>query len=279
MKNIDITNPEKLLWPKLGIKKIDYINFLYKLSPYILKYSKNRALTVIRYPDGVDGKSFYQKNLPKYAPDWVKHSLDNINILMWMGNQAALEFHTSFNTLDEINNPSSLVFDLDPSKGQTFNQVVEVALLIHETLEKLKVKSYVKTSGATGLQIYIPVGGKYSYEEARSINEFFGVYFSKVYSNKITIERLVKNRNKKLYFDYLQMYRGKTIISPYSPRAVENAPISTPISWDELHKGINPTDFNMLNIIDRLNKIGDLFDSTDTEIQDLDFILKAINAD
>lgn len=277
MRNIDITNPNKIMWSKLKIRKIDYITILYKLSSYILKYAKNRDLTVIRYPDGVEGKSFYQKNLPNYAPDWVEHSLDNIDILMWMGNQAALEFHTSFNTKDKPNNPSSLIFDLDPSKGQTFTQVVEVALLIHETLLSLNIRSYAKTSGATGIQIYIPVGGKYSYEEARKINEFFGIYFSQKYKDKITIERLVKNRNKKLYFDYLQMWKGKTIITPYSPRAVKDGLIATPVLWQELESGIDIHDFNLHNIINRIEKVGDVFCDMDSNIQDLDFILKEMS--
>ncbi|QOR33845.1 non-homologous end-joining DNA ligase [Clostridium sp. 'deep sea'] len=276
MNNFKISNPNKLLWPKLGIKKIDYLNLMYELSPYILKYAQNRKLTVIRYPDGVAKKSFYQKNLPDYAPSWVEQSLNSADILLWMANQAALEFHTCFNTLNNANNPTSLVFDLDPSKNQTFEQVMEVALLIYETLTKLNIKSYVKTSGSTGLQIYIPVGCKYSYENARKINEFFAKYFAQSYPTKISIERLIKNRGNKLYFDYLQMWKGKTIITPYSTRAVENARIATPITWQELKQGIDINDFNFFSIKERLAKKGDLFSNMENDVQDLDFILKKL---
>ncbi len=273
---MNISNPDKILWPKLGIKKIDYINYIYELSPYILKHAQNRKLTVIRYPDGINSKNFYQKNLPDYAPDWVELSLNSVDTLLWFANQAALEFHTTFNTYDKPDNPENLVFDLDPSKGQNFDQVVEVALLVHATLHKLNIRSYAKTSGKTGIQVYIPVGAKYNYSEARKLNYFFAEYFAQNYKDKITIERLIKNREGKLYFDYLQMWKNKTIVTAYSPRAVENGLISTPVTWQELSRGIDVNDFNFFTMKDRLNQIGDLFAALKTDIQDLDFILEKL---
>lgn len=286
-QDVRITNPEKLLWPELGIRKIDYIIKLMELSPYILPHAADRLLTTIRYPDGFKGKSFYQKNIPDYAPDWVKRIewndvnyivLDSRPTLAWLGNQAVLEFHTAFNLYQHEQYPTSLVFDLDPSKGQSFEEVVEVALIINETLESLKIKSWAKTSGATGIQIYIPIGKKYNYDTARKINHFFGQYFNQKYPNLITVERIVNKRGQKLYFDYLQMWQGKTITMVYSPRATENATISTPIEWDELKMGIKPEDFTLLNIKERLEVKGDLFSEVISEeaIQDLDPILQLI---
>jgi len=286
-KEINITNPEKLLWPDLNIRKVDYITKLVEFADYLIPYCKDRLLTTIRYPDGINGKSFYQKDIPEYAPEWIETlnwrgnhyiNLNSLETLIWLGNQAALEFHISFNTYNKEYHPSYLVFDLDPSTGQSFDDVAEVALIVKDTLKGLGIKSWVKTSGATGLQIYIPTGGKYGYDTARKINEFFALYFKEKYGRKITIERIVSKRRGKLYFDYLQMWQGKSIIAPYSPRANEKATISTPIEWEELEKGLKPQDFNILNIKDRLQKKGDLFKEmlNKENLQDLDFILEFI---
>ncbi len=284
---LQITNPEKILWPEKGIRKIDFIKILMEMAPVILPHAMDRLLTTIRYPNGVDGKSFYQKNIPNYAPSWVDHHswqdieyilLNKRATLAWLGNQAALEFHTAFNRYKTEQNPSALVFDLDPSEGQPFEQVVEVALLINETLQSLGLRSWIKTSGATGMQIYIPTGERYQYNEARKINEFFGKYFSEKYPKIITIERMVKNRGTKLYFDYLQMWQSKTITLVYSTRATKEATVSTPIEWQELKKGIRPTDFHLLNIKKRIEEKGDLFSLLfdKKSVQNLDPIIQFI---
>ncbi|NLI91426.1 MAG: DNA polymerase domain-containing protein [Peptococcaceae bacterium] len=287
-KQLKISNPEKILWPELEIRKIDYIKKLLELSPFLLPHTRNRLLTTIRYPDGIDGKSFFQKNIPEHAPEWIStrewHEnkyiiLEDEAVLTWLGNQAALELHIPFNPYDQESNPSDLVFDLDPSEGQTFEDAAEVALLVYRELTALNIKSYIKTSGASGLQIYIPLGGKYNYPQAREINEFFAAYFRQKYPQKITIERSVGKRDRKLYFDYLQMWQGKTIISPYSPRATKFASVAAPVEWSELEKGISPRDFNLLNIMDRLRIKKDLFSPLllPSNAQDLGFILDFIS--
>ncbi len=286
-KNIRITNPEKLLWPELGIRKIDYLTILKDFSPYIIKHAKNRLLTTIRFPDGINEKSFYQKNAPSYTPNWIKRIrwknvnyiiLNDYATLAWLCNQAVIEFHLSFNSYMNENYPNYLVFDLDPSSDQKFEAVIEVALLINETLKSLEIKSWVKTSGATGLQIYIPIGEKYNYNISRKINNFFAIYFSEKYPNKITIERMKSKRGNKIYFDYLQMWHGKTITATYSPRATKEATISTPIEWEELKKGLLPQDFNLLNINSRLKEKGDLFSPlvSISSIQNMDEIIKFV---
>jgi len=285
---VRISNPEKLMWPELGIRKIDYIAKMVELSPFILPHSKDRLLTAIRYPDGVDGKSFFQKNTPEYAPEWVETAewndnnytvLNSLATMVWLCNQAVLEFHTSFNLVHKENMPTDLVFDLDPSPEQQFDSVAETALLIHDTLTELNIKSWIKTSGATGLQIYIPVGGRYDYNTARKINEFFGRYFAQKYPEKITLERMVKNRGNKLYFDYLQMWNGKTITMVYSPRAVSGGNVSMPVTWEEVKHGILPENFNLLNAKERLEEKGDLFAALlmPENYQNLDFLLKFIS--
>ncbi len=281
---IKVTNPEKLLWPEAGIRKIDYIAAMIDLAPYIIPHAKNRALTVIRYPDGIHGKSFFQKNVPHYAPEWVETGeesgveyvlLNSAPTLAWLANQAALELHTAFNYIFAQDYPTYLVFDLDPSEGQTFRQVAEIASYVHETLESLGIKSYVKTSGASGLQIYIPVADRYNYERAREINHFFARYFSDKIPDLVTIERIIEKRGRKLYFDYLQMWYGKTITMVYSPRATQQATVSMPVEWSELDK-INVTDFTLLNAKKRLEEKGDLFAPLldPSNSQNLDMILE-----
>lgn len=285
-KEIKISNPNKYFWPELNIKKIDYIYHLIHLSSFILKYTRNKPLTVIRYPDGIHGKSFFQKHLPSYAPQWIstfqakekKHILlNNLPTLIWLGNQGALEFHIPFNAIDAPHNPSSIVFDLDPSEGQSFEDVARAALLIKNTLSDLNIKCFIKTSGASGVQIYIPIGHQYTYDQARDINHFFASYFVSKYPHCFTIERSVNKRGKKIYFDYLQMWYNKTIISPYSPRAVKTAAVSTPITWNELKKGCTPKDFTLLNIQERLKKRKDLFFNLKEYPQDLSVILENLN--
>lgn len=265
---VKLTNPEKLMWPEQGIRKIDYLARMLELGRYILPHARDRLLTAIRFPDGVRGKSFYQKNAPVHTPDWVEREewngiryvlLNSLPTLAWLINQAVLEFHTSFNLFDAESNPTYLVFDLDPSQGQTFEEATEVALLVYDTLNSLSIESCVKTSGATGLQIYIPVGGEYTYDTARKINKFFGQYFSSKYPERITIERVVKKRGKRLYFDYLQMWQGKTITMAYSPRAGDTANISMPVTWEELKEGVKPEDFTLCNAFERLREKGDVF--------------------
>ncbi|QUI23594.1 DNA polymerase domain-containing protein [Vallitalea pronyensis] len=285
---VKISNADKLLWPDLGITKVDYIKYLIYLSPYLLSHAKDRFLTTIRYPDGYDKKFFYQKKVPQYAPDFVETcewkdgsmyiNLNNQATLVWLGNLAALEFHTTFNRVQKPNAPINLVFDLDPSRGQVFEQVIDVALKVHETLKKLKVTSYIKTSGATGLQIYIPIGEKYDYDTARSISKFFAEYFAGKYPDMITIERLKEKRGQKLYFDYLQMWEGKSIITPYSPRATKHATIAMPVTWDEVEKGIRPEDFTIINALKRIDEKGDLFANllSQNNVQNMDFVLEEI---
>lgn len=267
-KKIKLSNPEKLIWPEAGIRKIDYLVRMIELAPFFLPHAQDRLLTTIRYPDGIHGESFFSKNMPEYAPRWITRQkwkgiqyavLDSIPTLVWLINLASLEFHTSFNKCKKENNPTSIVFDLDPSKGQNFDDVIEISLLIKETLDSLAIKSFIKTSGASGMQIYIPVGGKYDYATLRKINEFFGHYFTQKYPSKITIERSVGKRGTKLYFDYLQMWQGKTLTMAYSPRANQHAAISMPIGWDEVKKGIKPSDFTLNNAYTRLLEKGDLF--------------------
>ncbi|QHT63031.1 DNA polymerase domain-containing protein [Paenibacillus lycopersici] len=267
-QELTISNPEKLLWPEMGITKAVFLQRLAALSPWLLKHCQDRLLTTIRYPDGVTGKSFYQKNCPTPAPDFVETvqsdsiayvKLTSLPVLLWLGNLACLEYHASFDRISDPAHPTEWVLDLDPSLEEE-PRIMEAALLTGDLLRSLGIASTPKTSGATGIQIIIPLVKDLTFDELRRIGEFVGAYLSDKHPKLFTIERLKKHRGDLIYVDYLQHYQGKTIIAPYSPRARAGASVSTPLHWDEVRRNAAITDFHLLNIEDRLNREGDLLD-------------------
>lgn len=262
---VKVSNPEKELFP--GITKWMYVQYLGVLAPYLLPYCRDRLLTTIRFPNGVSGKSFYQKHVPISKPSFVITRkiegieyilLQNTPTLIWLANLACLEFHVSFHTWQELNKPTELVFDLDPTDS-SFDGVKEVALFTREVLLGMGLDGLVKTSGASGLQIYVPIKQIYTFEETRKVSQFTAHYLAEKYPKLITTERRVKDRGTKVYFDYLQHWRGKTLIAPYSPRATKGATVSTPLLWEELQGDITPKQFTLTNILERLKTKGDLF--------------------
>ncbi len=264
-EQVTITSPLKPVWPDKNIRKQDYLIYLTQASPYLLPFLQNRSLTVIRYPHGVGGESFFQKNCPAYAPDYIKRHkengieyivCDNLETLIWLGNQLAIELHVPFNRIDS-HQPSEIVFDLDPPSRESFHLAVEAALIFKDVLDRLKLISFVKTSGNKGLQIYIPLPEKrYTYEETRLFTSFLSDYLVAREPEWFTTERLKKNRGKRLYVDYVQHAEGKTIIAPYSLRANPQALVSTPLYWHEVTRTLLPDDFPMEVIMPRIQANG-----------------------
>lgn len=264
-QQISITNPDKPLWPEMGITKQIYLQKLAALSPYLLRYCKDRLLTVIRYPHGVPGMSFYQKNAPEPLPEFVRTAvqddityivLQGLPELLWLGNLAALEFHPSLHYSGSTL-PCEWMIDLDPSL-EVEPRIMEAAAVVGEVLRSLGLDSVPKTSGATGVQIIVPVKPGVTFDELRRIGRFVGLYVTEKRPDLFTLERLKKHRGDKIYFDYLQHYGGKTLAAPYTPRARPLATVSTPLLWEEVEQGVKPTDFNLLNIEERLSRLGDL---------------------
>lgn len=282
---LKVTNPHKIMWPEKGITKAVYITYLMEMAEWILPYMQNRCLTVIRFPDGVEGESFYQKNVPSHAPDWIKTGrwkntsyilCNDRQTLAWLGNLAALEFHIPFNRIEKEDIPTSLVFDLDPSVPG-FPRVCEAALSLRDALQDLALESLVKTSGATGLQVYVPLLWKYTYEDVRSVSRFISTYLVQKRPDLYTVERLIKNRGEKLYIDYVQQAPGKTLPVPYTLRARFLPTVSTPVSWQEVEEGMTPEEFTIEKIPARLQEKGDLFLPLHREgTQSLDEVLEFI---
>jgi DNA ligase D len=267
-EKVAITSPSKPLWPDKGLKKLHYLQYLNQIAPHLLPFLNDRLLTTIRYPHGADGESFYQKNCPNYAPDFVqRHPTDDINYivcsdlptLIWLGNQLAFEFHIPFQTIHS-KGPSEIVFDLDPPSRKEFHLAVEAALMIKEVFDKLKLISFVKTSGNKGLQLYLPLPeNTFSYEDTRRFTYFIAQYLTTKEPNWFTIERLKAKRGNKLYVDYIQHAEGKTIIAPYSVRGNKEALVATPLFWKEVHQDLRPEHFPLEQTIERIQKVGSPF--------------------
>lgn len=265
---LSVSNPDKLLWPEMGVTKAIFLQRLASLSPWLIKHCAGRYLTTIRYPNGVDGKSFYQKNCPSPAPGFIHTmsyggiryvTLDSLPALLWLGNLACLEFHASFDRAGDPLHPTEWVLDIDPSLEEE-PRIMEATALVGDLLDSLGILSVPKTSGATGVQIIAPVIPELIFDELRQIGEFVGAYLSNKYPRLFTIERLKKHRGDLIYIDYLQHYAGKTIIAPYSPRARSGATVSTPLHWEEVRRNVRIADYHLLNIRERLDLEGDLLD-------------------
>jgi bifunctional non-homologous end joining protein LigD len=280
-QELTITNPNKPLWPEDGITKLEYLDRLIALSPYLLKYTANRLLTTIRWPHGAGGEFFYQKNVPKGAPPFVRTAqegdiryivLNSLETLVWLGNLACLEFHPSLHFVGETL-PAEWIIDIDPTLEEE-PRIMQAAKIVVDLLASLNIQSIPKTSGATGVQIYVPVRRGYTFEQLRSIGKFLGDYLTAAHPKLFTVERMKKDRGDLIYFDYLQHWYGKTLSAPYTPRARKGAPVSTPLLYDELSPKVKPADFHLRNIEQRLAAHGDLI--ARIAPQSLDHVLRML---
>lgn len=272
-EKLKLTNLDKVLWPEDGFTKADFISYYVKIAPYILPHLKDRPMVFTRYPDGIHGKAFYQKNKPEYAPSWIQTYeslsedklisyilINDTKSLLWAANQASIEFHPWLSRVGSIDYPDFAVFDLDPMENTNFEDVRQVALALKKLLEIQGLVGFPKTSGATGLQVYVPLENIYTYEEVRIFTEFFCRVLEKTFPHITTTERSVNKREGKMYLDYLQNIKGKTLIAPYSPRPRKGATVSCPLEWSELEQGVTPNMFTIINIPERLKRKGDLFE-------------------
>lgn len=278
-RQLRLTNLEKPLWPRFAndgtsqpaLTKAELISYYLEVANYLLPHLRDRPLTVTRYPNGIEGKSFYQKQCPEHAPEWVQTfpvpGTEKITeyivcndrpTLIWLANQAALELHPALWRIDKPEYPDVVVIDLDPAPPAGFQDAIEVGQLVQRLLEELRIQGFPKTSGATGIHIYIPVDRVYTFEQTRDLAGRIGKLLLEVMPEKVTTERMVKDRTGKVYVDHLQNLAGKTMVAPYSPRLRPGGPVSTPIRWDEL-SGCQPDEFNLLTVPRRLQIIGDLF--------------------
>lgn len=293
---VRVTNLEKVYWPDDGYTKGDLIKYYIEMSNIILPYIKDRPLVMARYPEGIMGDFFYHKHVsPEQVPPYLKtravYSKERpeginyivgfgVETLVYMANLGAIEMHPWFSRIQTLDYPDWAIFDLDPAPGATFEDTVVVAQLIHQLLDQLKIKHYPKTSGATGLHIYVPVEPVYTYEQIQEFVELVGWVVVQVIPEKATIyDRMVKDRTGKVYVDYLQNSKGKTITGVYSVRPHRFAPISTPLHWDEVKTSLQPEQFNLRTITRRIRQEGDLFAPVLKEKQRIDQAIQLLKSD
>lgn len=280
-RELRLTNLEKEFWPEEGYVKLDLLNYYARVSPYILPHLQDRPLVMRRFPDGIKGKSFYQKECP-FPPSWMRTVaigpkvyclVDDVPSLLWVVNQGAIEFHPWLSRVGELDRPDYLVLDLDAGAGVPFSQVARVALAAQEVLSGIGLRGYPKTSGVGGIHVYVPVLRRYSYEQLRWAGSILSRAIVGLCPEDATVERSLDKRGRKVYVDYLQNARGKTVASVYSVRPVRGAPVSTPVTWEELRAGFSPASFTMKSIFSRLDRAGDLFRPVLEDTQDLGRLL------
>ncbi|WP_418121771.1 DNA ligase D [Chryseobacterium sp. PTM-20240506] len=272
---VKLTNQDKIYFPEDGISKGDVIEYYQSVARYILPHLKNRPLSLNRFPNGIEEQGFYQKDASDNTPEWVKTTqvysesndkyIDYIYCndkatLAYLNNLGCIDLNPWNSSLPDLEHPDYLVLDLDPSKKNTFDDVIETALQVNEVLKSIKVKGYCKTSGSTGIHIYIPMGGNYEFDQVKDFAHIVMKQVNEKLPKITTLERSLQKRDdKKIYLDYLQNRTGQTLASAYSLRPKPGASVSMPIAWEELKPGLKPTDFNIHNALDRIKEKGDLF--------------------
>lgn len=272
-QKLELTNLEKIFWPAEKYTKGDVIEYYRSVSKYILPYLKDRPHSLNRYPHGIKGQSFYQKDVKGKVTKWIKTAEvysesndENINYyvvnneasLIYMANLGCIEINPWFSTVKHIEYPDYLAIDLDPLEI-SFNKVIETAYAVKEVLDRAKCEAYCKTSGATGIHIYIPLRAKYDYEISKEFAHVIAEMTHTLLPKFTSTERMPAKRKRKVYIDYLQNRTGQTLAAPYSLRPKSGAPVSTPLEWKELKKIQSPEEFNIKNILTRIKKKGDLF--------------------
>ncbi|RZL38461.1 MAG: DNA ligase, partial [Pedobacter sp.] len=271
--DLKFTNLSKIYWPLEKITKRDLINYYYQVAPYMLPYLKNRPQSLNRHPGGIDGPSFYQKDVTGKVPDWMdtylyhtsdsdedKHFLlgNNEATLLYMAGLGCIEINPWSSTVKKPDHPTWCIIDLDPDKN-SFNQVIEAAQVTKQILDEMGVPCYCKTSGSTGLHIYIPLGAKYTYEQSKEFARIVVTLVNRELPKYTSLERAVKDRKGKMYLDFLQNRSQATIAAPYSVRPKPGATVSMPLEWDEVKKGLKMKDFTIFNAIERIESLGDIF--------------------
>ena len=283
-RRLNLTHLDKVFWPEEGYMKQDLIGYYRRVSTFIIPHLSGRPLTLKRYPDGYGSEPFFQKEVPQGTPEWVrteelpannprKHInyviCDDLPTLCWLANIACISQNPWLSLYPDVDKPDILALDIDPPGPGNYDRCVEVALLVRDKLAEFGLKSYPKTSGATGIHVYVPIKPAYTYEQARQFALVIATLCRDERPDLITLETTVSKRRDLIYLDYLQNSKGKTLASVYSVRAQPGATVSTPLEWREVIQGLQPGDFTIANVPERLAQMGDLFAPVLSDKQDL----------
>ena len=272
-RSLELTHLDKVFWPDEGTTKGDVIEYYHKIAPQILPHLKDRPESLNRHPNGIRGENFFQKDAGDDVPEWMAtrkiHSgsekkdinfvlCQDLASLIFLANLGCIEINPWNSRVGRLDNPDYAVFDIDP-RDIPFRAAVEAALVTREVLHDVGAKSYCKTSGAFGLHVFVPLGGKYNYDQAQLFTRLINMIVNSRLPETTSLERLPSKRKRAVYLDYLQNRRGQTMASAYSLRPRKGAPVSTPLKWDELKGGLDPLDFTMKTIHKRVARLGDLW--------------------
>jgi bifunctional non-homologous end joining protein LigD len=265
LTEVEFTNLDKILFPKLQIRKAQVIEYYIKTAPKMLDLLANRPLVLTRFPDGIDKGGFYEKDAPQGTPSWVKTVkiyletakrdvnyilCNDLDTLIWLANLAAIEIHMPLSKADSREKPDFVFFDIDPEPPVSFEEATAVALLLKEKLDKLGLTSYVKTSGKKGLHVLIPIQREYNFRDTRAFVHKIGQQLAK--EHEIVVSEFAETKKPgKVFVDYLQNSHGRTMVCPYSLRVTPEATVSTPLQWAEVKKGIKPAEFNIFSVVKR----------------------------
>ncbi|HUB61935.1 MAG TPA: DNA ligase D, partial [Puia sp.] len=291
--DLSFTHLGKIFWPKEKYTKRDLLNYYYRIAPYMLPWLKDRPQSLNRFPNGIAGPSFYQKNVLGKVPDWIAtfpyHSADDNEdkeflvctdeaSLLYMVSLGCIELNPWSSRTAKPDNPDWCIIDLDPDKKTPFDQVIEAAQVTRKVLEAAGITSYCKTSGSTGLHVYFPLGAKYTYEHSREFARVVVTHVHNEIPGYTTIERMTSARKGRMYLDFLQNRPQATIAAPYSVRPKPGATVSAPLHWEEVKKGMTTRDFTIKNMPARVNEMGDLFKPVLGKGIDMEKALKKLNA-
>jgi bifunctional non-homologous end joining protein LigD len=271
-RKVEISNLEKLLFPEDEIVKAEVIQYYLNIAPTILNHIKGRAMTLIRFPDGIHGESFYQKNRPEWAPDWIEfEKLGSIEkdyiiasepaLLVWLANLAGLELHQLHSRRPDFDKPDYMVFDLDPPEGYDFKKLIPIAFELKAHIESYGYSTFVKTTGGKGIHICCPLEARQGFSEVFDAAQLIAQPFVEKWLNDTTLHIKKEARKGRVLVDIYRIRSGQSIVSPYSLRGRIGAPVSMPLTWDELSNVKNPSVFNIRNAVDKVLKDGDAWES------------------
>jgi bifunctional non-homologous end joining protein LigD len=295
-RTLAVSNLDKVLWPKAGFTKGEMIHYYIQIAPALLPHLKDRPLTMKRYPDGVEGEFFYEKNCPSHRPKWVKTArvwsegnqremqyclAQDLPTLVWAANLADIELHTSLSRKKDVARPTMMVFDLDPGAPADIVQCCQVGLWLREILEGMKLQSFAKTSGSKGLQVYVPLNTAVTYDQTKELSHALAEHLEREHPELVVSKMSKALRKGKVFVDWSQNDEHKTTICVYSLRAREQPTASTPVTWQEVEETVRkrktkPLVFRCEATIERVTKMGDLFAEVETLKQKLPKKWKAV---
>ncbi len=267
---VNFSNLKKVYWPAEKYTKGDLVDYYREISPWMLPYLENRPLVMTRFPDGIDGKSFYQKDAPEFAPEWIRtvpiwsedtqrdikyFVCDSVEALLYIANLGSIPIHIWNSRVGSLEQPDWCVIDLDP-KEAPFSDVIRTALALRELCDSIGMPSHVKTTGKTGLHILLPLGRQCTFEQSRTLGELLARVLLRDLGDIATITRHVTKRGDKVYLDYLQNRHGQLIVAPFSVRPLPGASVSMPLTWDEVNAGLDPRAFTIRTAVERMQRLG-----------------------